>query len=100
MMTIIHEKRLVSGEECEWYVDVTLNDGRRVQGFAFLDFAVDAIVFGGSDFHDGEGFPIDMEPSDWCIFQNADDTSQVSYVMPEVWRFPIRLPNIFEINKQ
>ena len=82
-MTIIHEKRLVAGEEYEWYVDVTLNDGRRVQGFAFLDP-------GGSDFYDGEGFPIDTEPSeddatdDWCFIQNADDTSQVPYVRPEI----------------
>lgn len=76
---MIHEKRSVVRDKelsaNEWYVDITLKDGRRVQGLALIEWA-------GCDFTDldGEPFETDTDGEDWLAICDAAETSSEPYI--------------------
>lgn len=79
-MATIHSKQPVTrdGEfHNEWFVDVTLNNGQRIQGIALFDW-------GGSDFYDRDGNSIAGDTNDdWLDIVNANNTTDEWLEIPE-----------------
>lgn len=70
---VLHGKVPVmqNGEYCnQWWVDVTLSDGRRVDGYILLDN-------GGSDFWLGDGSAVECPEGDFEAIAVAPQTTDV-----------------------